>query len=198
MNRQQALTITEQFVKLIETHCERLEIAGSIRRGKSSVHDAEVVIMPNRHLFAVLDMMVIGKDIRKARYGEKQLPRWGDRYRGLVYHGLLIELFFAHENNWGYTLWLRTGPGDANKWLMNHLIAVNAPVRARNGEWWHGDQQLAIPTERDLFALLGLPEMPPAMRTEARYRRYLKAPDHAFPDPSPWYAPNPLEQMRMF
>jgi len=46
MDHAQALTIAEQCRKALAPYCERIEIAGSIRRGKPQVKDIELVAMP--------------------------------------------------------------------------------------------------------------------------------------------------------
>jgi DNA polymerase/3'-5' exonuclease PolX len=89
--------------ELLESQCRQIVIAGSLRRGKALVGDAEIVALPKYapNLLARLDRMVAEQLIVKAAYGEKRLTRWGDKYRGFVYQGLRIELFLAEPDNWG-------------------------------------------------------------------------------------------------
>ena len=97
---------------MLKDQCDEIVIAGSLRRGKALVGDGEIVALPKYapNLLARLDRMVAEQLIVKAAYGEKRTTRWGEKYRGFVYQGLRIELFVAEPENWGYILWLRTGP----------------------------------------------------------------------------------------
>ena len=42
----EAMQMTNVFISLISPYCERIEIAGSLRRGKPEVHDIEIVAEP--------------------------------------------------------------------------------------------------------------------------------------------------------
>lgn len=176
----QARGIVEAFAGMIADTCERVEIAGSIRRGRADVKDAEIVAISRKgDLFARLDQMVAD--------GEKGQTRWGLAYRGLVYRDLRIEIFGADEHSWGNQFWLRTGPGDGNQFVMKWLIWKRAPLRFQGGFVWHSanwmqtaagwdapdKQKLSLREESDLFAVLGLPEIEPAMRSDVLYKGLL-------------------------
>ena len=186
-----ARRIVGELADLIRPACDRLEVGGSIRRGAPYVKDAELIAIPNVHnsphnLHAVLDSLVERGIIQKARYGEKQTTRWGMKYRGLLFQGIKVEIFMADETNWGFVKWLRTGPGQANQYIMSTLIYQRVPLRFIDGDGWYSpgnlwhkpkdkwlaaDQvQLAIPDEETLFALLGMPYLPPTERSEQRYK----------------------------
>lgn len=44
--RTQALAVAEELVAALRPACERLEIAGSLRRGKAEVGDVEILFVP--------------------------------------------------------------------------------------------------------------------------------------------------------
>jgi DNA polymerase/3'-5' exonuclease PolX len=46
MKYQEALKIAQETVELLRPHCERIEIAGSIRREKPEPNDIEIVAIP--------------------------------------------------------------------------------------------------------------------------------------------------------
>src|SRR6185369_17955116 len=98
-----------ELVELLRPACECIEIAGSVRRGKPEVHDAEVVIIPTPDLLPLTDNLIEYGTAQYALYGEKRTKRWGQNYRGLLFKGIKCELFMANEENWGYQLVLRTG-----------------------------------------------------------------------------------------
>ncbi len=46
IEREEALSAAYGFIETIEGHVARFEVAGSLRRGKASVHDIEIVAVP--------------------------------------------------------------------------------------------------------------------------------------------------------
>ena len=41
--REEAVVVAAEILAALRSSCERLEIAGSVRRGKAAVHDVELV-----------------------------------------------------------------------------------------------------------------------------------------------------------
>lgn len=177
-SQMEARTAAEKLMNVIGDTCARIEVAGSLRRGKTQVHDVEVVVQPYPHrhldLLARLDKMVILKQASKAVYGSgEQRYRWGNKYRGLLIDNVRVEVFLADKHNWGYILWLRTGPGDANQYVMQQMLG--APYRARDGYWWKEGRKLSVFDEAEMFRLLTGRDrvIPPAYRSIERYRQVL-------------------------
>lgn len=194
-----ARKIIEEFAALIRPHCDRLEIAGSIRRNSDYVKDGELVAIGHgADLHAALDRLASDSTVTKARYGADQSTRWGPDYRGLMYHGLKIEIFMTDLDNWGYLYWLRTGPGDANTAIMSMLGSQKAAIRFQGGQGWYSPKweynqkrkawqaeikwPLRLGSEEALFAVLGLPYLPPEYRTAVKYRTLMQAKSHKWPD----------------
>lgn len=208
-----AQAIVEELADVLRPACERMEIAGSIRRARPDVKDAEIVAIPKgRDLHDLTDKLVEYGVITKATYGAAGQTRWGDEYRGLLYKGLKVEIFLADADSWGNQFWLRTGPGDANTFVMKYLAWRNAPVRFQEGYvWWSASgwhkvqrgksevwaaadrRKLRLPNEEDLFAVLGMPFIPAPLRTEEKYRLLMGARDHRWPDYRPYLAPAPVQ-----
>lgn len=171
----EARVIAQEFIGLIDAYCRRVEVAGSVRRAKPEVKDIEIVAIFEDGWTDYLDALVEAGVITKATYGATGSNRWGQKYRGLMYQSARIEIFAADETNWGYLLWLRTGPGEANEHVMKHIKATGSPVSARGGYWWRGDERLDTPEESDVFALLGIDPIDPVDRCEAAYRSAFNA-----------------------
>lgn len=177
----EAAETAASFVKLIGdlTPCY---MAGSLRRKKPMVNDIEIVTRaPSRAaLLARLDTLVRDEVCEKATYQEGT-HRWDIKYAGLVFQGARIELFNAEPDNFGYIHWLRTGPGDANKHIMEH--SGDWSIRfdegfARFTEYEDGLKtfryRLRVPDEITLFTLLGMPYLKPEQRTQSAYKRLFK------------------------
>jgi len=167
--------------------CERIEIAGSVRRRKPEVHDIELVAIskPRRPAFgdppssngadaltALLEDMIQKYRIAKLDRG----GRWGPRYKcfkvyseGTVLLPLTIDLFIVQPPaQWGSIYSLRTGPSE-----FNHAIILRGN---RMGiEHFQGGlrrratgKPIDTPEEEDYFHALGLAWIPPQERVAAR------------------------------
>lgn len=197
-----ARQVIGELVELLRPACERIEIAGSVRRGKPEVHDAEVVIIPTPDLIPLTNTLIEYGTAQYALYGDKRTKRWGPNYRGLLFKGIKCELFMTNEDSWGYQYWLRTGPGDANFFIMKWLSYCNAPIRFQDGYGWHSRnwrregkewfasdrRRLRIASEEDLFAVLGMPFIPPSERTEMIYKKLTNVKDYRWPEYAMYFA----------
>lgn len=159
--------------KLLDV-CSVIEMAGSARRAVPFVKDVELVAIGGEKLRARLDSLVVNGTIDRALYGDERRPRWGDKHRGWNYKGIRFEIFLTDHDSWGYQYWLRTGPGDANQYVMTQMVMQRAPYRFKDGALWLGDRRVAVRQEADLFKLLGMPYILPEQRTIEVYQRYLK------------------------
>lgn len=192
-NQLSALDAAREMCDLLRPHCDRIEIAGSVRRGKVDPKDIEIVAVGDSRLLKRTDELLHTGVITQARYGDARAKdgqvgtvRWGEKYRGFMFAGWRVELFTATEQNFGAIYWLRTGPGDANTWLMKFLNWVNAPFRLKEGYWTAlGGTRLNTPDERNTFELLNIPYLDPANRSEAAYQALLKK-GHVFGDLTPF------------
>jgi DNA polymerase/3'-5' exonuclease PolX len=178
-----AKAIAHDVVGMLNFSCERITIAGSLRRGRPLVGDVEIVAIPRYEgalnlLLNRLDHLVLAGTVRKAWYAGKDGKmnhRWGEKYRGIDYRGMKIEVFTADPDNWGYIEWLRTGPGDANKYVMSRVMYGDAPYRASDSDWWAGQRRIIVPDEVEMFRLLGMAYVEPANRTEETYRKGMQS-----------------------
>lgn len=167
MELKQAQQIANELLKLLSPYCEKIEIAGSIRRKKDFVKDIELVCIPNKesikdlfgneietiHSFhAILSKFVINKgNIRNGKYIQFQTQ------------GINVDLFTAAFGNFGLTLAVRTGSADfshnvlAKGWVRNGFKSIDNYLY-RNGE------KFLITNEMALFELLGIDFIAPENR----------------------------------
>jgi DNA polymerase/3'-5' exonuclease PolX len=188
MKLEDADRIAEDLMHSLRPACVRCEVGGSVRRRKPVVKDLEIVFIPQIEtrmvdMFnsewapatdAVIERMVEGRLL----VWDLGVKRNGPLYKRLVHvaSGLVVELFAAHDNNWGLTWALRTGPGDFNHILVSHAWqggAMPSDMRMEGGYLWRRGERLETMTEEDFFEALGLPCWKPERRSAAGLTAFL-------------------------
>lgn len=166
MELQKAYEIAYHLHGQLSPHCDKCNVAGSIRRGKEHVKDIEIVACPTPARYA--DFLaalrrypiVKGKPDVKARYLKLQLA------------GIAADVFITTPARWGWTLILRTGSAEFNMRLLQHL--KDAGYGLKDGDIWREGNIVPTPDEADVFALMGMEWVWPMDRTE-HYRLAIAA-----------------------
>lgn len=157
---QQALEIAEKVKSQLAPHCERIEIAGSIRRKKPEVKDIEIVAIPKPYDIGLFESG-IATVVKQWEKVKGELPcKYTQR---ILPEGIKLDLFFAEPDNWGLIFALRTGSAD-----YSHLILasewVSQGYKSQGGYLYTNGKKITIPEEEDLFKLLGLEYKAPELR----------------------------------
>jgi len=175
MELEKAVGIAGRVVQELSPHCERIEVAGSIRRKRPFVHDIDLVCIPSSGAFVTalqsLGQLKVG--------GQKVL-------RVNLPEMISLDVYVATPSTWATLLLIRTGSAKHNVRLcslakskgmrlhadgsglfaittrpvlpyqesMNNLLAIDDEV----GERIAGD------TEESIFAALGRPYKRPEER----------------------------------
>lgn len=165
--------VAESLVATLAAFCERIEVAGSIRRERPTVGDVELVAVPR---FVASSSDMFGNEDALNRFAREQLtagtwaPRLdkngraatGARYKRLLVDGIPLDLFSVlPPAQFGMILLIRTGSADFSHRFMAELPAG---LRARDGGLYRDGRLIETPEERDIFAAVGLPFVEPAGR----------------------------------
>lgn len=173
----------------LEDVCERIEVAGSLRRRKPEVHDLELVAIPRvedevvaglwgdtapvdrlgeRIADLISDGIIRPRDVEiHRRDGSVEIgQRMGSAYRALEYDGMPVDLFTTDAERWGCIYALRTGPGDWNTRLVTDCKRWFRSVS--DGRVLHLGRPVPTPEESDFFRALGVPWLDPWDRTVDR------------------------------
>jgi DNA polymerase/3'-5' exonuclease PolX len=167
-----ARVVAEALVYHMKPFAERIEIAGSIRRGISWVKDAEIVMVPklshvqkdlfgdpvsevfhdpNEGLAAYNRIERYPMEIRSVE-GKDGVTRRidGQRFKGLVdtCSGLALDLFIVRPPaTWGCIFFIRTGPADWNKRAMK--LAHARGLQFEGGQLLMQSTRRPLPTEEE-------------------------------------------------
>lgn len=195
--RADVLPIAVRLVDALAPGCERIEIAGSLRREKPTVHDIEIVAIPRWEDRSSGDLWSTSTvvDTLEERLNGLVLngylsPRPVENHRadgsidvqlklGPAFKALItpddvpLDLFLVRPPaTWGVIFGLRTGPGDWNTRLVMDCKAIGRRVEGGQVVAWHGGSSswrpVPTPEEVDFFRALGQPWVEPRDRAVDR------------------------------
>lgn len=170
MELQKAKAIAEELKALLEPVCQRVEIAGSIRRQKPEVGDIELLCIPK--FIDGVDQLdrEIGALVIQGRLGFR-LNKRGSRAYGpknkLMVHlpsGIGVDIFSTDLECWPVALVVRTGSAETNKRIAMAAIRKGWHLRAYGRGFTTPGGEMVCRSERDVFELVGLPYLPPEQR----------------------------------
>lgn len=158
-----ALTKAESLLTLLQPACERIEIAGSLRRQKAEIGDIELVAIARRS--PILDMFgqASGSTCDVAALLECEgIPRIkqgrkvdGERLKGFMWEGMGVDLFLCEQATWAMCLLIRTGSKAYSQWFMTPRRkggALPSGMRVADQRLFHHDEPVpGIVEERDLY-----------------------------------------------
>jgi len=141
-------------------HCERLAVAGSLRRRSDTVGDIELLLIAKPYDVGLFRSGVA--DVLEPL--EKLVGDLGPkcRYTKRVFRGIQVDVFFAKPKNWGYLYAIRTGPAEYSKALAERWVKKG--YHGVDGFLMKGRNVIAVPEEERLYELLGLPYVSPWLR----------------------------------
>ena len=169
------LPIAQHIVDVLGDYCQRIEIAGSLRRERPLVGDIELVAIPQyeKDLFGIADL---SRNLLKHFLVQKgvNMPKFGDKYIQFMYGSHKVDLFMPTPETWGSIFTLRTGSHEFNMWLMT-VRSGQVGVRFEDGRLLrrYNGELIPTPEESDVFEHLKLEVVPPNMRDDGRWVRYV-------------------------
>jgi DNA polymerase/3'-5' exonuclease PolX len=176
-----ALEVARKLVRYLKPRCEKIMVAGSLRRRKPMVRDVEILFVPKyeretdpgdlfgashqvdiaeRAIAALLSLGVIAK-----RPKCDGTFTWGAENKLAVHmaSGIPIDLFATTQEKWFNALVVRTGPKASNQAIASAAIA--------RGWTWHAygngftrvnpSGSKIVGSEREVFDFVGLPYLEP-------------------------------------
>ena len=176
--------------------CQRIEVAGSVRRKKEVCGDLELCcIADGDKLNDQLSGWLASGRIRHVEAGPKRTKRWGEKQKSFnieIGDGpVQVDVFIQTVERFAYTFLVRTGSSG-----FSNRIVTNVGVRTHDGLpgmmpiqykfkdclLYHRGNLCEVGDEADIFALFGIAYVEPELRTD----NYKPVP---VPATQPTYAP---------
>lgn len=174
MELSHARLLAEDLVQHLVPLCERVQIAGSIRRQKPFPKDIEIVCIPKmepqRDMFGnLVEWCRIPEFITFVNSLEKIKGDPRGKYTQRRFKNEVVDLFMANKTNWVNTLVIRTGSAEFTHLLMKRALRLG--FEHRDGLMYNGDSKVLLPTEEAFFELLNLPYIEPKDRNEEVFKK---------------------------
>ena len=149
-----------QVKTLVCTHCDKIEIVGSIRRQKLKVHDIDFVVNTKSDF----EWQKIGEELKRMKakpncQGNSVIKAFLPCQNGLFQ----VDFYRAKPSTFGIHLLVRTGSADHNMWLAGYAISRGMRIKYSEGLIKEGSV-IAGETEKGVFEALGLPYPLPTER----------------------------------
>ena len=178
--RTEALEVARELCAALKPACERIIVAGSLRRKKPSVGDVEILFVP-RFEMRMADMFekvrvsvadeVISTLVSNGRLSTRPSKlgsvSWGPKNKLARHHGgIPVDLFTATDENWWNYLVCRTGPADSNARIARHAQDRGYKWNPYGSGFTRLSDGVVIPmeSERAVFDFVRLPYREPADR----------------------------------
>ena len=143
---QRAEKIAAEAIKWLSPYCQRIEVAGSVRRRKPVVNDLDLVVIPCDRW---------GLDSALVRLGKYKMS--GNKIAWVEMDSISLDIYFATPETWATLLLIRTGSKENNIRLCSlakkrgwHLSASGDGLFDETGKRIAGD------SEESIYEALGL------------------------------------------
>jgi DNA polymerase (family 10) len=160
MKLEEASVLAHDIVEAIKHLCDpqRVEVVGSIRRGRPEVHDVDIVLIPQQWMWHNIVHTL------KHRLGAAVVESGPELVR-LIIQEIQVDLYRATPKTWGVLLLIRTGSTQHNIKLCSHAKSMGLMLSAAHGVLKIEDGKvIASRTEEEIFSALGLAYVEPKNR----------------------------------
>ena len=163
MELEKAKTIAEELKRLLLPACERVVVAGSIRRQKPEVGDIELLCIPK--YVAGVDQLdrEIGalavQGILASRLNKLGRRVYGPKNKLLLHResGIGVDIFSTTEDCWPVALVVRTGGKQTNMEIASRALERGMRFHAYGrGFTFPSGSELICRSEADVFKAVGL------------------------------------------
>lgn len=159
MELKQATEIAEGVVAELKPFCERIEVAGSIRRKRPFVHDIDLVAIPSSQGQFLGKLQSLG-----------QVKMGGQKLIRVIMTEIKLDVYIATPATWATLLLIRTGSTSHNVLLCSRAKSMGMKLHADGSGLFQlvdcegRESRVAGDTEQSIFEKLDLPYKSPEER----------------------------------
>lgn len=176
MELNKAKEIANSLYHTLKPYCEKIGIAGSVRREKEHVKDIEIVAIPTPRYAVNLfgdrtqEGWEIDYPLNKMTLDGWQGVKGGEKYKQLYHpgHDLKLDLFLVTPPaQWGVIYTIRTGSADFSHWIVTprkYGGGLPSDCHVKDGAVWRGSEIIPMDEETDFLAFCGLGWIEPSAR----------------------------------
>jgi DNA polymerase (family 10) len=160
----EATQIANELIGKLRPLCDRVEVAGSIRRGRANVHDIDIVAIPNEE--KILAAGYFGRQHLIGSLASSGQPiKSGQAIASFVFNDINVDIYWATHSSWGTLLLIRTGSKQHNIKLCTLAKSRGWQLKASGeGLFDAYKRRIAGNDEEGILTALGLPFLPPGER----------------------------------
>jgi DNA polymerase (family 10) len=158
----EATQIAMELVNRLQPYCDRIEVVGSIRRGRAWVNDIDIVAIPHEEKILAGGFFNV-QHLVASITGDQ--PHGGHSYLACSYRQISVDIYLATPSSWGTLLLIRTGSKQHNIKLCTLARDKGWQLHASGQGLFDGsNRRIAGDTEESIFKALGLLFIPPDQR----------------------------------
>lgn len=157
----EAESISQEIVEVVKPYCERVVVAGSIRRKKGWVNDIDIVLIPsNQGMVGYTLTSLMGR----YKMGGSKLMRFQHP------KGIKVDIYVATLGTWYTLVLVRTGSAAHNIKLCRIAQQKGMKLHADGSgigtfiDCEGHESLMPMASEEQVFQTLGLPWLPPEKR----------------------------------
>lgn len=160
MRLEEARIIAERVRNTLAPYCNRIAIAGSIRRYQPIVHDIDIVLIEkpqqeltiNSLIASIGEVELNGEKIKRLWYGDKN-------------SGVSIDIYIATKETWATLLLIRTGSKESNIRLCTIARRKGWKLKANgDGLFDNNGNRIAGDSEASIYKALDIKYQTPEER----------------------------------
>jgi len=163
MELEQAQKIASQVITKLAPFCDRIEVAGSIRRRRPFCHDIDIVCIPSNQGQFLYQLQQLGK----IKMGGGKLIRCDTP------NGIELDIYIATPETWATLLLIRTGSKAHNIKLCKRALSMGMKLHADGSGLFRlipegcermNEERIAGDTEESIFEALEMKFLKPENR----------------------------------
>ena len=166
MELEKAKAIAERLKALLEPVCERVEVAGSIRRQKPQVGNIEFLVIPKGNMLDKLLYDLMMENILAVRLNKRGSRVYGPKNKLMVHipSSIGVDVFSTIPECWPVGLVVRTGGERIKKEIAYRALERGMRFRAYGSGFDTPDGHLQCKSEQEVFQAVGLRYLEPEER----------------------------------